>query len=166
MSVWRYGLVKLHSWVSNSFAMSCEKTPEWNSGQHGCVSDCTHSFLSTALHLPNDKQETHEAALIKMNTFECTVNTPYICLTPSWPSLLTLEMNEWMNDWMNCCWLGRRSAVTGRFLLLFSHSALGVQGRRRLLDQLQTHGSVITGGSHRVVADRGMLFQAPPESRY
>lgn len=35
---------------------------------------------------------------------------------------------------------------------------------RRLLDQLQTHGSVITGDAHCVGANRGMLFHMPPET--
>lgn len=34
---------------------------------------------------------------------------------------------------------------------------------RRLPDQLQTHGSVITGDVHCVGANRGMLFHMPPE---
>lgn len=37
---------------------------------------------------------------------------------------------------------------------------------RRLLDQLQPHGSVITGDAHCVGADRGVLFHIPPVIGY
>lgn len=47
-------------------------------------------------------------------------------------------------------------------IVFFQLSACG----RRLLDQLQTHGSVITGDAHCVGADRGVLFHIPPVIRY
>lgn len=56
-------------------------------------------------------------------------------------------------EWRGCCRLRPRSWVTGRYPLLFNHSALSSPW---LPDQLRTHSSIITG------AHGGMLFQAAP----